>query len=89
MAHIPRSVAATSSYATVAARLGQPKAARAVAQACGANAIAVAIPCHRVTRANGELGGYRCGVERKRALLEREQGEVGNAECEGRRGWET
>ena len=63
---------ATTSYADVAARIGQPKAARAVAQACAANPLAVAIPCHRVKRGNGELGGYRWGVERKRALLERE-----------------
>ena len=63
---------ATASYADIAARIGQPTAARAVAQACAANALAVAIPCHRVKRGNGELGGYRWGVERKRALLERE-----------------
>jgi AraC family transcriptional regulator of adaptative response/methylated-DNA-[protein]-cysteine methyltransferase len=63
---------ATASYADVAARIGQPTAARAVAQACAANPLAVAIPCHRVKRGNGELGGYRWGVERKRALLERE-----------------
>ena len=63
---------ATASYAQVAARIGQPKAVRAVAQACGANPLAVAIPCHRVVRRNGELSGYRWGVERKRELLERE-----------------
>jgi len=63
---------ATVSYAQVAARIGEPKAVRAVAQACGANRIAVAIPCHRVVRRDGELSGYRWGVERKRELLRRE-----------------
>ena len=63
---------ATASYAELAARIGQPKAVRAVAQACGANRLAVAIPCHRVVRHSGELSGYRWGVERKRALLLRE-----------------
>ena len=65
---------ATVSYAQVAARIGQPKAVRAVAQACGANPLAVAIPCHRVVRRSGELSGYRWGVERKRELLKREAG---------------
>ncbi len=63
----------TLSYADVAARLGAPKAVRAVAGACAANALAVAIPCHRVVRTGGDLSGYRWGVERKRALLERER----------------
>lgn len=62
----------TASYADVALRIGSPKAVRAVAQACGANALAVAIPCHRVVRNDGALSGYRWGVERKKALLERE-----------------
>ncbi len=62
----------TASYADIAARIGQPRAVRAVAQACGANALAVAIPCHRVVRSDGALSGYRWGVQRKRALLERE-----------------
>jgi AraC family transcriptional regulator of adaptative response/methylated-DNA-[protein]-cysteine methyltransferase len=62
----------TVSYSQVAARIGKPKATRAVAQACGANHLAVAIPCHRVVRRSGELSGYRWGVERKRELLKRE-----------------
>ncbi len=62
----------TISYAELAARSGRPQATRAVAQACGANQFAVVIPCHRVIRSDGTLGGYGGGVERKRALLERE-----------------
>lgn len=62
----------TASYANIAQRIGAPKAVRAVAGACAANALAVAIPCHRVVRTDGSLSGYRWGVERKRALLERE-----------------
>jgi AraC family transcriptional regulator of adaptative response/methylated-DNA-[protein]-cysteine methyltransferase len=62
----------TASYADIAKSIGMPKAVRAVAQACGANSLAVAIPCHRVIRNDGELSGYRWGVERKRALLDRE-----------------
>ncbi|HEY6356176.1 MAG TPA: bifunctional DNA-binding transcriptional regulator/O6-methylguanine-DNA methyltransferase Ada [Burkholderiaceae bacterium] len=68
--HIP--AGQTASYADIAARIGAPKATRAVAQACGANALAVAIPCHRVVRSDGTLSGYRWGVDRKRALLARE-----------------
>lgn len=63
---------ATASYSEIARRIGAPKAVRAVAGACAANALAVAIPCHRVVRSDGNLSGYRWGVERKRALLERE-----------------
>lgn len=62
----------TASYADVAAQIGAPQAVRAVAQACKANAIAVAIPCHRIVRSDGSLSGYRWGVDRKRRLLERE-----------------
>jgi len=62
----------TMSYTDIAARVGTPKAVRAVAQACGANALAVAIPCHRVVRHNGNLSGYRWGVQRKAVLLQRE-----------------
>ncbi|WP_395666410.1 bifunctional DNA-binding transcriptional regulator/O6-methylguanine-DNA methyltransferase Ada [Methylocella sp.] len=65
----------TASYADIARAIGAPRACRAVARACGANGIAVAIPCHRVVRNDGALSGYRWGVERKRALLERERGE--------------
>ena len=62
----------TASYTEIATRIGMPKAVRAVAQACAANSLAVAIPCHRVVRSDGALSGYRWGVERKRTLLERE-----------------
>ncbi|MBK7676284.1 MAG: bifunctional DNA-binding transcriptional regulator/O6-methylguanine-DNA methyltransferase Ada [Candidatus Accumulibacter sp.] len=62
----------TTSYSELARRIGSPGSARAVAGACAANVLAVAIPCHRVVRSDGSLSGYRWGVERKRALLERE-----------------
>lgn len=62
----------TASYADIASRIGSPTAVRAVAGACAANILAVAIPCHRVIRQDGALSGYRWGVERKRLLLERE-----------------
>ena len=62
----------TASYADIARRIGAPGAARAVAQACAANRLAVAVPCHRVVRTNGDLSGYAWGVERMRRLLERE-----------------
>lgn len=63
---------ATASYGEIARRIGAPRAVRAVARACAANPLAVAIPCHRIVRTDGALAGYRWGVERKRALLERE-----------------
>ena len=63
---------ATASYADIARRINAPKSMRAVAQACGANPLALAIPCHRVVRSDGALSGYRWGAMRKRALLERE-----------------
>lgn len=66
---------ATASYAEIAGRIGEPDSARAVARACGANQIAVAIPCHRVLRKNGRLSGYRWGVERKQMLLDKEAGD--------------
>jgi AraC family transcriptional regulator of adaptative response/methylated-DNA-[protein]-cysteine methyltransferase len=65
-------VGSTASYADIAKSIGMPKAVRAVAHSCGANSLAVAIPCHRVIRNDGALSGYRWGVERKQALLDRE-----------------
>ncbi|WP_340611297.1 bifunctional DNA-binding transcriptional regulator/O6-methylguanine-DNA methyltransferase Ada [Xenorhabdus bharatensis] len=65
-------VGTTISYAEIAKRIGSPKAIRAVANACAANMLAVAIPCHRVVRNDGSLSGYRWGIERKRELLMRE-----------------
>lgn len=62
----------TTSYGEIARRIGEPRAVRAVARACAGNPLAVAIPCHRVVRHDGLVSGYRWGVERKRALLERE-----------------
>lgn len=64
----------TATYSEIAARLGNPQAVRAVAGACAANALAVAIPCHRVIATDGKLAGYRWGVERKRRLLAKERG---------------
>jgi AraC family transcriptional regulator of adaptative response/methylated-DNA-[protein]-cysteine methyltransferase len=65
----------TVGYAELAAQLGMPQGARAVAGACAANPVAIAVPCHRVVRNDGSISGYRWGVERKRALLEREGSE--------------
>ncbi|CAN5394373.1 bifunctional DNA-binding transcriptional regulator/O6-methylguanine-DNA methyltransferase Ada [soil metagenome] len=64
----------TRNYTDIGEKIGTPKAVRAVASACAANALAVIIPCHRVVRSDGSLSGYRWGVERKKALLEREAG---------------
>ena len=63
----------TRSYGEIARAIGQPTAARAVAQACATNRVALAIPCHRVVREDGDVGGYRWGIERKRTLLAQEQ----------------
>jgi AraC family transcriptional regulator, regulatory protein of adaptative response / methylated-DNA-[protein]-cysteine methyltransferase len=63
----------TATYSEIAAALGRPKSVRAVAQACASNKLAVLVPCHRVVRSDGELAGYRWGIERKRALIARER----------------
>lgn len=65
-------VGETASYADIATKIGSPKAVRAVAGACAANMLAIAIPCHRVIRQDGALSGYRWGIERKKRLLEKE-----------------
>jgi AraC family transcriptional regulator of adaptative response/methylated-DNA-[protein]-cysteine methyltransferase len=76
----------TTSYSEIAQRIGAPKSVRAVAGACAANALAVAVPCHRVVRNDGALSGYRWGVERKRALLDREaRGARGESATPGQR----
>jgi AraC family transcriptional regulator of adaptative response/methylated-DNA-[protein]-cysteine methyltransferase len=66
----------TRSYAEVARRIGKPAATRAVAQACATNPVALVVPCHRVVRENGELGGYRWGVDRKKSLLKKENDQL-------------
>jgi AraC family transcriptional regulator of adaptative response/methylated-DNA-[protein]-cysteine methyltransferase len=66
----------TRSYGDVARAIGKPEAVRAVAQACASNRAALVVPCHRVVRENGELGGYRWGVERKKSLLAHEQSDA-------------
>ncbi len=66
-------VGETRSYGDIADAIGQPTASRAVANACARNPVALVIPCHRIIRRDGSLGGYRWGIDRKRALLEREQ----------------
>ncbi|MFP3906044.1 MAG: methylated-DNA--[protein]-cysteine S-methyltransferase, partial [Acidimicrobiales bacterium] len=67
----------TITYRELASRIGSPTAVRAVAGACAANHLAVAVPCHRVIRTDGSLSGYRWGVDRKHALLRRE-GAIGD-----------
>jgi AraC family transcriptional regulator of adaptative response/methylated-DNA-[protein]-cysteine methyltransferase len=67
-------IGATASYGQIAETIGHPKAARAVARACASNKLAIAVPCHRVVRKNGDLGGYRWGAEKKKMVLERETG---------------
>ena len=64
----------TRTYAQVAQAIGQPRAVRAVANACAANPVPIVTPCHRVVRSDGTLGGYHYGVERKKALLLKEKG---------------
>jgi AraC family transcriptional regulator of adaptative response/methylated-DNA-[protein]-cysteine methyltransferase len=61
------------SYSEVATGIGRPSAVRAVARACATNTVAIVIPCHRVIRGTGELGGYRWGLARKRALIDLER----------------
>ncbi|MBI1918490.1 MAG: methylated-DNA--[protein]-cysteine S-methyltransferase [Planctomycetes bacterium] len=73
----------TRTYGEIAEALGQPTAARAVARACATNPVSVLIPCHRVIREDGGLGGYRWGLHRKRALLEREKKDAGPAAEDG------
>jgi AraC family transcriptional regulator of adaptative response/methylated-DNA-[protein]-cysteine methyltransferase len=63
----------TRTYTEIAEAIGSPRAARAVASACATNPVSVVIPCHRVVRRGGGLGGYRWGIERKRRLVEKEQ----------------
>jgi AraC family transcriptional regulator of adaptative response/methylated-DNA-[protein]-cysteine methyltransferase len=71
----------TATYSEIAAALGRPSAVRAVAHACASNKLAVLVPCHRVVRRNGDLAGYRWGIERKRALLAREREAAGAVEA--------
>jgi AraC family transcriptional regulator of adaptative response/methylated-DNA-[protein]-cysteine methyltransferase len=70
----------TATYREIAAALGRPRAVRAVAQACASNKLALLVPCHRVVRSDGDLAGYRWGIERKRALIARER-EAASAEA--------
>ncbi len=71
-------VGTTTTYSELAQRIGQPKAVRAVASACGANPISILIPCHRVLRKDGGLGGYRWGTTRKQQLLNQEKQSKGS-----------
>jgi len=72
-------VGETRSYTEVASAIGRPRAVRAVANACASNPIAVVVPCHRVVQKNGSMAGYRWGVKRKQALLDRERSAVGSS----------
>ena len=74
MRNIPKGE--TRTYSEIAAAIGNPSSVRAVANACGANKMALVIPCHRVIRKNGDLGGYRWGIEIKRKLLQKESDAV-------------
>ena len=76
----------TRSYAEIARDIGRPDAVRAVGSACGANSVAVVIPCHRVVRGDGGLGGYRWGLEVKRALLDRERQAIDAGSGQGESG---
>ncbi len=71
------------SYSEIAAALGNPKATRAVARACAANKVAIVIPCHRVIRGTGELGGYKWGLDRKRVLLDTERSSLNARQSRG------
>lgn len=79
----------TISYADLAERIGAPEAVRAVAQACAANKLAVAVPCHRVVRSDGKLSGYRWGAERKHVLLIRESSMTGDIDKQAPKPQET
>jgi AraC family transcriptional regulator, regulatory protein of adaptative response / methylated-DNA-[protein]-cysteine methyltransferase len=68
----------TASYQDIAKRIGNPRAVRAVANACASNPVALVVPCHRVVRTDGDSGGYRWGPKRKQALLARERREAGD-----------
>ena len=72
----------TATYTEIAAALGQPRAVRAVAAACAANKLALLVPCHRIVRQDGDLAGYRWGIERKRALLASESAATTDAAAE-------
>jgi AraC family transcriptional regulator of adaptative response/methylated-DNA-[protein]-cysteine methyltransferase len=74
----------TSSYGEIAERIGRPQSARAVANACASNTLAVAIPCHRVVRGDGKISGYKWGVQRKRLLLDRETGKAKRSETQSK-----
>ncbi len=74
----------TRSYSEIARAIGRPRATRAVARACATNPAALVIPCHRVIREDGGLGGYRWGIERKQALLQREAGVAKGSERSAR-----